>query len=292
MYQLWSDRTRSWTGHGGKNHLHHLEWSSRGKWFEQKHQSLINKRTHFRNVSVDSQSQWLKRCSHVGNRFATTSSRGSFIRLIYCEKQVKLEPHMFRRATPHVAHLGRPSLDIAGPIEAWLMQCSHTRGRCTGGGRGGRESRRCCVPVKPWLLGGMWKGLCCMANWWSLVSWGEMAAEEDCERERGEEEGGGREPEGTGRREGGGGGENKHMLVNTETPTRKNTSHISQCGCWHPVTCHWSLRSLMPLSDQRNALTAPEGYGPPAGIFLKCRQVYVIMFRCKATMTQTSFFFC
>lgn len=86
-----------------------------------------------------------------------------------------------------------------------------------------------------------------------------MAAEEDCERERGEEEGENRREQGGER---GGEGENKHMLVNTETPTRKNTSHISQCGCWHPVTCHWSLRSLMPLSDQRKALTASEGYAP------------------------------
>lgn len=40
----------------GKNHLRHLEWSSRGKWFEQTHQSLTNRRTHFKNVSADSQS--------------------------------------------------------------------------------------------------------------------------------------------------------------------------------------------------------------------------------------------
>lgn len=31
---------------------------------------------------------------------------------------------MFCRATPH----GTPSLDIGGPTEAWLMQCSHTKG--------------------------------------------------------------------------------------------------------------------------------------------------------------------
>lgn len=71
-----------------------------------------------------------------------------------------------------------------------------------------------------------------------------------------------RERTGGNREEREGGGENKHMLVNTETPTRKNTSHISQCRCWHPVTCYWSLRSLMPLSDQQNALTASEGYAP------------------------------
>lgn len=42
----------------------------------------------------------------------------------------------------------------------------------------------CCVPVNPWLLGAMGKGLCCIASWWSFVSCGEIAAEEDCESER------------------------------------------------------------------------------------------------------------
>lgn len=40
------------------------------------------------------------------------------------------------------------------------------------------------LPVKPWLLGARGKGLCCMASWWSFVSWGEIEAEEDCESKR------------------------------------------------------------------------------------------------------------
>lgn len=200
MYKLWSDGTRSWTGHGGKNNLHHLEWSSRGKWFEQKHQSLINKRTHFRNVSVDSQSQWLKRCSHVGNRFATTSSRGSFIHLFYCEKQVKLEPHMFRRATPHVAHLCRPSLDIAGPTEAWLMQCSHTRGRCTGGGGGVVGAA---YQWSPGCLAGCGRGSAAWPTggaWWAEERWQQRKTVRGREERRRERTGGNREKRGGGGR--------------------------------------------------------------------------------------------
>ena len=36
--------------------------------------------------------------------------------------------------------------------------------------------------MNPWLLGAMGKGLCCMASWCNLVSCGDIAAEEDCER--------------------------------------------------------------------------------------------------------------
>lgn len=35
------------------------------------------------------------------------------------------------------------------------------------------------IPVNPWLLGAMGKGLCCIASWCSLVSCGEIAAEEE-----------------------------------------------------------------------------------------------------------------
>lgn len=57
-----------------------------------------------------------------------------------------------------------------------------------------------CIPVNPWLLGAMGKGLCCIASWWSLVSCGEIAAEEDCDSEREEAEREMEEMENTGRR--------------------------------------------------------------------------------------------
>lgn len=90
----------------------------------------------------------------------------------------------------------------------------------------------CCIPVNPWLLGAMGKGLCCIASWWSLVSCGEIAAEEDCESERG------------GRERNGGNGkhrkrekQNKNNTVSTDSYTKnlqqqqKKISHIAQYCC-------------------------------------------------------------
>lgn len=68
-----------------------------------------------------------------------------------------------------------------------------------------------CIPVNPWLLGAMGKGLCCIASWWSLVSCGEIAAEEDCDSERG-----GR------KRNGGNGKHRKKEKENTHTHTSQS----------------------------------------------------------------------
>lgn len=83
-----------------------------------------------------------------------------------------------------------------------------------------------CIPVNPWLLGAMGKGLCCIASWWSLVSCGEIAAEEDCESEREDRE-----------RNGGNGKhrkrekQNKHVTVNTDKLKQTKKSHITQFCC-------------------------------------------------------------
>lgn len=171
----------------------------------------------------------------------------------------------FHRAAPHVAHLCRPSLDIAGPTEACLMQCSHTRGRCTGG-----EGESLVLRTSEALVA--WRDVEGARLHGQLVELGELRRDGSRGRLWEGERRGGRRRERTGRREGSGRGRTGRRerggrgrtstLVNTETPTRNNTSHISQCRCWHPLPCHWSLRSLMPLSDQQNALTASEGHAP------------------------------
>lgn len=40
-------------------HLHHLEWSSHGNWFEQKHPSLVNKKT-ITNNDINNQNNMMK----------------------------------------------------------------------------------------------------------------------------------------------------------------------------------------------------------------------------------------
>lgn len=80
------------------------------------------------------------------------------------------------------------------------------------------------IPVNPWLLGAMGNGPCCIASWWSLVSCGEIAAEEGCKSERGDRERNGEIGKHRQREK-----QNTHTLINTDPkklPTEKK--HLSR----------------------------------------------------------------
>lgn len=140
-----------------------------------------------------------------------------------------------------------------------------------------------CIPVNPWLLGAMGKGLCCIASWCSLVSCGEIAAEEDCESER------------EGRERNGGNGkhrkreeQNKNITVSTDSyiknlQKKKRKKKASTC---HSVLCvdllslHGSL-----VSDYPCVLFILVYVGYPLGIPPKCR-LHLLVMPCRSLQGQ------
>lgn len=130
--------------------------------------------------------------------------------------------------------------------------------------------RLCCVPVNPWLLCAMGKGLCCIASWWSFVSCGEIAAEEDCESEReGRERNGG-----NGKTQEEGKTEQKHHSqyrhIHRENPPKENSHSTQYCPSSQKVL-HGSLVS------GNKCVFGLVYVGYPKGIPPKCRLHLLVM---------------
>lgn len=130
------------------------------------------------------------------------------------------------------------------------------------------------LPVNPWLLGAMGKVLCCIASWWSLVSCGEIAAEEDCESERGDRE----RNRGNGKTQEEGRAEQTHHSQYRQQykGTEQKQTHITQFCC-----VNFSYAFIKLYIDYHLVSVCFSVYvGYPIGIPPKCRLHLLVMLSC------------